>query len=698
MKSLKTWSSILNRLTMTEYTKIENELLSLGWTKENASGDHVKFFQENNPGFILVSRSISGAGRALRNTYADIRRKEPRFSLGRQAHMLVEEEEQLEEDNLLKQFPAWMHPGHSVRWSGPENKDYSKLDDSNSVMYKEYIVCGFIETDNGVMVNIGEPHEGVPFPVRPEEIDAWKTFKCKKCGKRFPENVAVKNEKYEKICPDCARPDEKETSPETATAAIRNPENENRKKELAELLKSHSKLKKILEGYIFSDDNPINIPDEEKAVISEEIKDYVASLSAKERKNMRRKFPNFMSSFDVPIDNEEEKAYYYPLDAWNDTVERLSYFNLHKISNAGNDKEILKETKNRLARTYYTTKTIQSKKDKSVTLRKICITTPDWETTRLFCHTASYVIDYFKKALPDGITFIELNCPSAGFKQYLFRHEFEEDKAVVETVKSLLPEKEKDCFKIAELNKILPPLHDVLDEYEKSIEEIGFDLIGNFIYFRLHTTKIDDETDNDDEYETRMPLVLADIVVMDGDSDGEKANKIADAIRKNDALKGPIQFVIHDWSNKKIIEINNFREFDYPEPIDKDEENPPAVPVKNASGKNYREELIDGYVNIALEETDTVMHEAFWGALKRIASEIDNHPGIAGKWEAITGNNNKNEKDMEKDILNLTNPESENAVTGACTTRELLKELKSRGVQFDNLTIVVKQSINTDDI
>ena len=109
---------------MTEYQKIEKELLSLGWRKEHGSGDHIKFIKDDNPTKIVVSISVSTEGRALKNTYAQIRRIEPRFSLGRQKHMLENHGEPDEGQGPTQTppdgVPEWMRKGTSS--VGPDQK------------------------------------------------------------------------------------------------------------------------------------------------------------------------------------------------------------------------------------------------------------------------------------------------------------------------------------------------------------------------------------------------------------------------------------------------------------------------------------------------------------------------------------------------------------------------------------------------
>ena len=95
---------------MTEYQKIENALIPLGWTPEIRNGDHVRFTKEGITQYITVYKNITDKGRALQNAYAEIRRAEPRFPLGRQAHMLGGEETNTE-PIVPEGVPSWMVPG-----------------------------------------------------------------------------------------------------------------------------------------------------------------------------------------------------------------------------------------------------------------------------------------------------------------------------------------------------------------------------------------------------------------------------------------------------------------------------------------------------------------------------------------------------------------------------------------------------------
>ena len=66
--------------------------------------------------------------------------------------------------------------------------------------------------------------------------------------------------------------------------------------------------------------------------------------------------------------------------------------------------------------------------------------------------------------------------------------------------------------------------------------------------------------------------------------------------------------------------------------------------------------------------------------------------------EPKTENNEKTSIMENTSYLDKTNPASPNPDGGKLTTRQLLKELRLRGVNFDNLTITVRQEINLDEI
>ena len=52
----------------------------------------------------------------------------------------------------------------------------------------------------------------------------------------------------------------------------------------------------------------------------------------------------------------------------------------------------------------------------------------------------------------------------------------------------------------------------------------------------------------------------------------------------------------------------------------------------------------------------------------------------------------------QNDILDQFNPQSNYPFLATVSTRDLLKELKARGVSFDNLAITVKKAIDINDI
>ena len=65
----------------------------------------------------------------------------------------------------------------------------------------------------------------------------------------------------------------------------------------------------------------------------------------------------------------------------------------------------------------------------------------------------------------------------------------------------------------------------------------------------------------------------------------------------------------------------------------------------------------------------------------------------------VPENNPKiNDNMPNTDFLDAANPSSPDQALAPVSTRNLLKELKRRGVEFENLTITVKKSIDMNEI
>lgn len=192
---------------MSEFEQIHDELVSLGWTPEQGKGDHVKFNKPGNRQPITVSRSINSAGRSYKNTISNIRRQEPAFSIGKSSKSMEKAADKLnaepgrdlrslsdKERDAVMPF-LFIEVGGAVRYSRPENFDYSKLSEEGSVMNIMYIVREIVDGKGpqgfvvaGDRIRVSESNGSHVFEATVDDFDAWDLKECPECGRSFPVN------------------------------------------------------------------------------------------------------------------------------------------------------------------------------------------------------------------------------------------------------------------------------------------------------------------------------------------------------------------------------------------------------------------------------------------------------------------------------------------------------------------------------
>lgn len=199
---------------MTEFEQIRQELVTLGWSCCQARGDHFKFTKEGRRSIIL-SMSMPG-GRARQNALAEIRRAEPDFQLGRNTVSKEAEKSRKVTDGVLgmtdeqrayAKRKGFIAVGQSVRYVSAEGRDYSKLSDPLSLMNMQYKVKeilsdsghAFISSPDDLIALQCDNHE---ITLGPEDLETWETAACKECGKTFPVSELVGNGD---LCGECSR-------------------------------------------------------------------------------------------------------------------------------------------------------------------------------------------------------------------------------------------------------------------------------------------------------------------------------------------------------------------------------------------------------------------------------------------------------------------------------------------------------------
>ena len=209
---------------MSEFEQIHDELVSLGWIPEQGKGDHVKFNKPGNRQPITISRSLNSAGRSYKNTISNIRRQEPAFSLGKSSKSMekLAAKARAEDVRSLSQLSPsereavmpflFIEVGGAVRYSKPENFDYSKLSEEGSVMNIMYIVREIVDGKGpqgfvvaGDRIRVSESNGSHEFDAAVDGFDAWELKECPECGRSFPVNrfQPVKNPLQPVWCDDC---------------------------------------------------------------------------------------------------------------------------------------------------------------------------------------------------------------------------------------------------------------------------------------------------------------------------------------------------------------------------------------------------------------------------------------------------------------------------------------------------------------
>ena len=203
---------------MTDYVKIKDELERLGWRGEQANGDHIKFRLEGNPRYIVLSMQVNSSARAFSNMVAQIRRIEPRFSLGRPAgwvppktitDVAEQECEATEEsvaaaaqigeyDKSYRKSKSWIKVGAEVTLDGKEGA-YTV---SEIISYDNKSI--FCEED---IIGLTSKEDEQSFEVASPDIIHMATgMNCIRCGQYRPMdffNHRFKSEEKRCTCIDC---------------------------------------------------------------------------------------------------------------------------------------------------------------------------------------------------------------------------------------------------------------------------------------------------------------------------------------------------------------------------------------------------------------------------------------------------------------------------------------------------------------
>lgn len=790
---------------MTEYQKIENELIPLGWLPEQGDGDHIKFRKEGIPDFITVSRSIKATARALNNMYANIRRKEPGFTLGRPIKAKQNGTEEKKDDRIPDSIPEWMHPTRQVRYITPENEDFSKLTDPHAVMNINYTVLGV--NDQGtedrqgpeevtVMIRDTEGlHE--PFLVTPDDLASWNLVKCSECERILPESH-MPHKDGKPVCPECAEKKRQE--------AIQK-EQEEEKKEKKNILKCSSaaeqlndfkeNISDIVDKY--KDVRISSLPEGKRKEIEDDLAKTYAKLPSKLKKMLLKEMPEMGAFLGV-------KDQMTPYAAWQRFLSRsLEETTLLFLANESDkDKYIYRQN---LYTTSFGTRKLRSKESKK-SFTVIDIIARSKQMAMHVWMNQDQAFENFSNVFEkDELLAIRLQHPGSKTYQYLVNAYTGQGKEDLQLLKDFLSEEE--------INKALERTKRDLQmpsgqEAMKAIQDWAYMASGKsrddntltHSVLKVCVLRAVREKDEED-FEHAPAYYKARIIYNDVDYGEEGYNKLRNALLENpDPLGFPAVIRIEKSTDKEFngIEYNNFTE-DFGKTYDEVEEKTSEaheygfhcgdylfsiikddkgvwtkynLEDEKKYGGAYFEEIVRAFQAIAIDEEGFIsraMHEglrrllqdkAYSGLLKKliiqdinfedrddgnflfkilnskdkelfdvVTPDLDTEkkkedfvervsdtiftlltltkekPLSQGLKNAIKRYNEENKKNEEIkkestmidiNYLDQKNPGSANETAGGLTTRELLKELKSRGVSFDNLEITIRKTIDINDI
>ena len=693
---------------MTEYQKIENELKSLGWNQKPGSGDHIKFVKDGINDFIVVSRSIGTEGRALKNTYSQIRKVEPRFSLKRQDHMLEQQEEEVE-TIIPPDVPAWMLPGTAVRWTEPEKNNFELLAEPTSIMNRKYIVAGYkqAEKEHMVVIHSEEQELDEMFPVFPSELASWELQKCDVCGKSLPKDRILFNYKTKKnYCYKCFT-EQTSNIAGTSNKTVEKPA-KNIDSQFRNYLDENLELKTLFDSINENLQNKriMDMSKEELKQLDKEIEEMMERIDPKFKKFLLKK-----NSVLANIKKFLLPAKLSVYDAWKSALSLINsmdpYFDSFDIHNKKQEaKKIISEIDKKYYSTTYSIENLKNKSTKTNCGTVIHIKTQYQNVALELYKKSDLLFREMKKAFPDNTNlYLLIDCVQANIYQYIIDTKEDRDcyKEKLETLTKCIPENLQEDLSRARLYLELP----TYDTVNKELSEIFETFSNDDLSWRIEPSvrPCDEEL-----FETAKAIYNIRLICYNG---------IYDAVCKMleyAALMSPATIRVIDRDETKCDDYDFTRNFKFEDKeADKKLIEPETVllirksiekdgsvtyPIFTADNKEqWKEDFINFLISSAGVSQD--FHRMYITALKNFADKADNDKQLAIKWSEmlkIINKNNKTNNDMNEEILNACN---ENAVIeelASVSTRELLKELRARGVEFEKISITVRKDIDINSL
>ncbi len=711
---------------MTKYQEIKQELISLGWTERQGKGDHMVFEKKGLSKKIAVPVSLSETKRTYSNIISQIRQLDPTFTLG----LPTKKKNTKEENTTVKTpegIPYWAAYSMPIRWTAPENKDYKKLSDSGSLMNKEYHVKDFVTGNGKTKIIIAD--EECEFQVSLEDIDAWDTMQCPNCNEIKPANrfLDFADDYY---CKECV----------TKFIELKKKEQEEKKKNTKLAIEDNklavsSELEDWLEQY--KDIRYSDLTPEERQKFKEEFK---RKIPSKIRKLMLRDRPDMAFLF-----MDEEETIPTPFQAWKSFINKTcdSYVFEHYP-----DYESERKHKLLRQRFHSTSYRIQKLKGEDGSLDILEITTKDWEVMLFIWKYSCALVEDFIKIFPRETSnfVILLNCPSVGFKQYITDY-WDKDRRnrTYALLESIVGKKEPETLSRARLDQSLPNGIDFIKNLTDVLKELNIEITTDiFSYYFFINVREEDEQ----KLETAKTFFKYIIKIKSNTPDKEDYKRFKSALKEKAALerwKKPIKAILitdsedeaeishqnednpekiidffpegyfEDISNKNSEDdsITEYKLFGINKgeilmSIEIDKEDPNAYHIIMKDGdQNMQNEQIRILSAITYDilnknvnnKSLKITQKSLLKGIKKFKNDFKDEPEKTKELDKIFADiNPKKQITMETNFLDLTNPTSSDITCSNLTTRQLLRELKERGISFDNLTITIKKKIDINSI
>ena len=694
---------------MTEFQKIQNELISLGWSVQNGRGDHKLFRKAGKQ--VSVSMSLSSVARNYKNKLAEIRRLEPAFALGKPAKSKADQRSEQILNGVLNMTDSekatarkyvYIAEGHKVRYTSPEKRDWSKLNEPGSVMNVPYSVFEIIsesgrkyvtsEQDTVVITDENLSHE---IRVKPPELDAWETKTCKGCGKDLPMNLFTPGEN---LCVECTKQVGKLTGDikESVSSLI-----SDNKLPLSPTMKGWKVLPRELQELLEKNEDEEalrNLPTEELVThyrnLKEELEKFLISQTGKKLASDDRKTLGAMRNAAAVACGDKKISLYEASRLFSG---RLACCNCAVFRNLEGVTE--KDIKNFKKRVYEISLT-KDERD-GLTIVNVCITSP-LVLYAAIAHSESLYNVLEGTFTKEDVFVVKFFCKALGYEQFIpYRDAF-----VTQTLECL----KENCSE-EELADTCDKLRNITSWNEGIYRDIADAAISTAVKMKRLT---DAEADNIKVGLTRvyagdpnnaecvkefyLHSRYSTVGILYVTDECEEPEKTADALRS--VVKSIYAEMCKDIGDEYVrVHVTNNPNEDNPDGAVCEFRTMEPEPEITLSVK------LAGDIVPRLEEKGE--GDAANGIIAVLKEWEESFGGVFcpdGKAPATKEPAKKSAPSApctdEPCTLDATNPASDNESLRNVTIREMLVELKKRGVEFNGVSVpvVVRQAINLEDL